>query len=354
MNEDNVMMIDTDSDTATESDTGLDTTMDDVNTTSEIDTSSDTSDTDTLNSTSDTEDTTLETATETSDDTASGTEDTTLETDTETGDTATETEDSDTDTETSEDTTSQTDTAVSDDTATDTETGDTATETEDSDTGEDTTVSDDSQISEDTATEEMTSQTDTETGDTATDADSEMSMGGSESSGDFGDSNDFVIDGLLDLTDVSDTSVPVRFTIERDASFDNTLGFYEIVSNDGSVEDPLSGQVIAPGQEGYQQAALANRLDLGLSTPDGQVTDVTTEIDGGSLYASYLVVDGEVGDVTDEATDNDPQVFFSPRTANPDNFNYIRSIGDNQIGYEDILGGGDEDFNDLIVEYEFV
>ena len=337
MNEDNVMMMDTDSDTATESDTGVDTTMD--NSTSEIDTSSDTSDTNTLDSTSDTEDTTSETDTETGDDTASDTEDTTSETEDSTSDT--------------EDTASGTEDTASE---TDTETGDTATDTDDSDTdtdGEDTTASDDSQMSEDTATEDTTLETDTETGDTATDTDSEMSMGGNEFSGDV-DSSDFEVDGLLDLTDMNDTSVPIKFTVERDSVFDNTLGFYEIASDDGSVEDPLSGQVIAPGENGYQEAALANRLDLGLSTLDGQVDEITTEIDGGSLYASYLVVDGEVGDVTDEATDNDPQVFFSPRTANPDNFNYIRSIGDNQIGYEDILGGGDEDFNDLIVEYEFV
>ena len=53
--------------------------------------------------------------------------------------------------------------------------------------------------------------------------------------------------------------VSTTFSVSRDASFDNTVDFYE-VNSDGSVIDPVSGNIIAPGEAGYREAALANRV----------------------------------------------------------------------------------------------
>ena len=55
----------------------------------------------------------------------------------------------------------------------------------------------------------------------------------------------------IDLSDVAEGAVvSVVFNVERDAGFNNTVDFYE-VNLDGSVVNPASGAVIAPGEAGY-------------------------------------------------------------------------------------------------------
>jgi hypothetical protein len=36
--------------------------------------------------------------------------------------------------------------------------------------------------------------------------------------------------------------------------------------------------------------------------------------------------------------------------ANPDKTEHIRLLGDNTFGFEDMFGGGDRDYNDLIIK----
>ena len=154
----------------------------------------------------------------------------------------------------------------------------------------------------------------------------------------------------IDLTDMNDQSV--LFTVDRDAGFENTVGFYE-VNADGGVVDPVSGETIAIGDEGYADAAIANSLDFSLSSPTGQTTEVTTDLSGGTQYATFIVADGTVEQLLDSDSGNDPAIYFGSASANPDNFDYVTSLGENTLGYED-SPGGDSDFNDLVVSYEFV
>lgn len=39
--------------------------------------------------------------------------------------------------------------------------------------------------------------------------------------------------------------------------------------------------------------------------------------------------------------------------ANPDRVDHIRLLGDNRFGFEDLFGGGDRDFNDIVVQVKF-
>ncbi|MBD2424979.1 DUF4114 domain-containing protein [Phormidium sp. FACHB-1136] len=45
-----------------------------------------------------------------------------------------------------------------------------------------------------------------------------------------------------------------------------------------------------------------------------------------------------------------PTVFFNYIAANGDRQDHGRLLGDNVFGFEDIFGGGDRDFNDVIVK----
>ncbi|MEN9877440.1 MAG: hypothetical protein RLZZ158_479, partial [Cyanobacteriota bacterium] len=47
------------------------------------------------------------------------------------------------------------------------------------------------------------------------------------------------------------------------------------------------------------------------------------------------------------------ETFFSFRTANSDGLTHFRVLGSSVIGLEDLNGGGDQDFDDNIVSFNF-
>ena len=150
---------------------------------------------------------------------------------------------------------------------------------------------------------------------------------------------------VIDLTGLDAQSID--FTVNREAGFNNTVGLYKI-NADGSVVDPISGSLISPGQDGYKEAALANSLDISLATNNGQTQKISTELAGNSIYAPFIVVDGHL----ENASNRD--VFFAYPTANSDGIEHIINLGDNNLGFEDLLNGGDGDFNDISIKFDFV
>ena len=145
----------------------------------------------------------------------------------------------------------------------------------------------------------------------------------------------------IDLTGQTGT-VTLEFSVYREAALDSTLGLYAADFADGGIRDDLTGAVLRPGQAGYREAALANRLDVALTGENGQVNTFSAELAAGDFLAMYLVVDGV-----------DPtagEVLFSHAGANGGN-DHARLLGDNLFGFEDIVGLGDRDYNDLVVEF---
>lgn len=156
---------------------------------------------------------------------------------------------------------------------------------------------------------------------------------------------------LIDLRDITG-SISVSVEVHREAAFDNLVGFYQIADANGGIDTSGDGVAdINVGDAGYKQAALANRvtgLDL-LQTEEQQTSSFDGILNGGNLLASFMVVDGTV----DEAINDSVEVYFSFLGANSDGVDHIRLLGDNTFGYEDLAGGGDNDFNDMIVNLKF-
>ncbi len=164
---------------------------------------------------------------------------------------------------------------------------------------------------------------------------------------------------LLDLrkTDLNkdgqiDNKVFVNFyDVSSHAVYNNTVGFYKIANIDGAVFDSLTGKLIPPGEKGYVQIALEQRvLEVELNRNTGKLM---TQLEGGALYAPYLIASGTaqeyLSSISGNPTSNQtPQAFFSYGVGNPDNINHAKLLGKNQLGFEDTLGGGDKDFNDLM------
>ncbi|AOY81600.1 Ig-like domain-containing protein [Moorena producens JHB] len=143
---------------------------------------------------------------------------------------------------------------------------------------------------------------------------------------------------LLDLTDVTGT-VTAEFVVSSQALFQNSFGFYQV--------DDASGKIgnLNPGDAGYAELAVSNQVDL------------ASGISGGVLLAPFLIANGTVEEFLTQNPTNQQgsglNAYFSFLPANPDQFDHVRLLGDNRFSFEDTFGGGDLDYDDLVVEVIF-
>ena len=160
-------------------------------------------------------------------------------------------------------------------------------------------------------------------------------------------------DNVIDLSAIAEgDTVLTEFSVAREASFNNTVDFYE-VNADGSVVDPESGETITVGEAGYTEAALANRVGLELASENGETSEFSTELEGGRFYAPVIAVESSFDALSDTDPNNDPDLYFTYSDANADGFDHVNNSAPNVFEFEDLTNGGDEDFNDLIVTVSF-
>ncbi len=151
---------------------------------------------------------------------------------------------------------------------------------------------------------------------------------------------------LLDLRSLTG-NVTANFTINREAAFNNVVGFYRVVNQNGGIDTNNDGIAdILPGASGYITAAINNRVSsISLSVANQQTVTSTGTLTGGGIFAPFIIVDGTVT----EALAGQKQVYFPFIGANADGVDHIRLLGNNVFGFEDLPNGGDRDYNDVIV-----
>ena len=157
--------------------------------------------------------------------------------------------------------------------------------------------------------------------------------------------SDLGFNPIIDFTSFADLNLEGSIYVAREATFDSSVGFYKIQNADGAVLDPITGNLITPGTDGYSTAALdASNLfnDFGtLSTEDD--TTITKTVSSFS----------EVGMLAPYASIKDTgETFFAFSSANSDSMSHFREFGNGTIGLEDIKGGGDQDYDDLIFGFD--
>lgn len=158
-----------------------------------------------------------------------------------------------------------------------------------------------------------------------------------------------------------------------DAAFDNLVGFYEVVDENGGID--INGDGVADfnaGDDGYAKAALENALDgfalrVGGDTSNNtRASEFDAVVQGGKFYAPFAIANA--GDLTveeflainpnnDAATSIEDQVaYFAFGEANPDGAIHLQSRGNGIYGFEDLpdnLGVSDNDFNDAVFKFDF-
>jgi 3-phytase len=160
---------------------------------------------------------------------------------------------------------------------------------------------------------------------------------------------------LIDLTNYA--TVTADFSVFREAAFDNEVYFFRVDDRTGSLG---TIEATEENRTAYIQEVINSRLvtdengELIRFAVDnqGEFRD-TTIIQGGSIIAPMIIVNGSLSELTDNNTNNDPRVYFPFLGVNSDGADHIRMLGNNIFGFEDLPNGGDKDYNDIIVSLRF-
>jgi hypothetical protein len=156
---------------------------------------------------------------------------------------------------------------------------------------------------------------------------------------------------VLNTTALADNLLTGSLSYNREASFNSTVGFYQVLDRNGSLYDSLTNRTLDPtallatDQARYRELALseANRASAldGIATTNRQLVQKEFSVAGGAYYAPFAIVAST------------QQTYFAFAAANTDGVNHFKMMGANVFGLEDIHGGGDRDYNDLLVGINF-
>ncbi|MDZ8053586.1 MAG: FG-GAP-like repeat-containing protein [Aulosira sp. ZfuVER01] len=156
---------------------------------------------------------------------------------------------------------------------------------------------------------------------------------------------------VIDLREVK-TKVKAEFVINREAAYDNLVGFCRVNDENGGIDSDNDGSIdFRPGDKGYIKAMLRARVDgIDLKVKNQGKATFTGNFDSGWLFAPFIIANSTVDAIL--SSNSDDFAVYSPFLgANSDKNNHVRMLGNNCFGFEDITGAGsDRDFNDLIVQ----
>jgi hypothetical protein len=150
---------------------------------------------------------------------------------------------------------------------------------------------------------------------------------------------------VLDLSALT-AAQSLRGTVAlgREAEFDSVVGFYRTLDVQGTIVAADGVTRLRPGDRGYGEVAvragnLVNQLG-NLSLADDSITSRDfAGVTGGGFLAPYALVNGNT--------------FFAYSAASSDGISHFRSLGNNLFGLEDVFGGGDSDYDDMVIGFNF-
>ncbi len=127
--------------------------------------------------------------------------------------------------------------------------------------------------------------------------------------------------------------------ITSDAMFVNTVGLYTIDDVNGKIDG------LNMGDAGYAVAALRRAVVSGKKDDS-----LSVQVNGGTLLGSFVIANSTIANVLAGTTGTNAVFFSNTVLGNPDQTDHVRLLGDNKFGFEDLWGGGDQDFNDIVLQ----
>jgi Domain of unknown function (DUF4114) len=150
---------------------------------------------------------------------------------------------------------------------------------------------------------------------------------------------------LLDFRNFAGQAVKVDTVTTSDAAYNNYIGFYAVEDAQGTLANGLK-----VGDVGYAQAAIRSAVLRSFKTE----TQLDRSVTGGKILAPVVIANGTVEDFLSRnplnQADSNIHAYFNYLGANPDKFDHFKLLGTNKFGVEDIYGGGDRDYNDIIFQ----
>ncbi|MGI8499741.1 MAG: DUF4114 domain-containing protein [Hassallia sp.] len=167
------------------------------------------------------------------------------------------------------------------------------------------------------------------------------------------------LSNIFALNGSSSSSSSVQFSLsERKAAFINEIGVFVVSDDKGTVNG------VAPGQEGYMQAAFTQSRVIFSSLSEKASAGINfvrqLTFKAGERLGFYLVANNTTSSVDTQMTSGKTpdNVFFSLSSCNTDKFDHVRVKDKGKstfdLAWEDLKGGGDKDFNDLVLKMEIV
>ena len=156
----------------------------------------------------------------------------------------------------------------------------------------------------------------------------------------------------IDLSDYTGKTLTVDITTKSDAAYTNNIGFYIVEDTLGTIK-LADGSTLKPNDANYAVEAIKSALTNSLQATQAD-TKLGQNITGGRIYAPVVVAQGSLTDFvninpTNGGGANDIHAYFNYVGANSDGVDHFKLLGNNNFGVEDMYGGGDRDFNDLVI-----
>ena len=156
----------------------------------------------------------------------------------------------------------------------------------------------------------------------------------------------------IDLSDYAGRALKADITTTSSAAYTNNIGFYIVEDAVGTIK-LADGSTLKPGNANYAVEAIKSALTNSLQAAQAD-TKLGQGLVGGRIYAPVVVAQGSLTDFVSKNPSNggganDIHAYFNFVGANSDNTDHFKLLANNTFGVEDMYGGGDRDFNDIIV-----
>ena len=146
---------------------------------------------------------------------------------------------------------------------------------------------------------------------------------------------------------ITGNSFVLNYSTHISAAYTSKFGFYLTDVRYGNIIDPITGQMIVPNTEGLTSLVDQYKVfesDIVANNANGQaVINFDNTIDIRNIVLTpYIKTD----------TGKNTYTYGCDAALNPDGFDHVARMGFNLFGIEDMFGGGDRDFNDILIGFD--
>jgi Calx-beta domain/Domain of unknown function (DUF4114) len=150
---------------------------------------------------------------------------------------------------------------------------------------------------------------------------------------------------LLDFRSFAGQNLKVDTVSVGDAAYQNYIGFYAVEDAQGTLANGMK-----VGDAGYAEAAIKSAIMRGFKNE----TQSDLAVTGGKIFAPVVIANGTFEDFLNRNPQNQASgnihAYFNYAGGSSDGVDHFRLLGDNKFGVEDMYGGGDRDYNDIVIQ----